>query len=242
MTGSTLRFWSSFSKEKLTAAVAAEEARLRSGQAWYIEDQQLLDAARERLLSWREPHRTKRKEVAKMTDTETKSETELPLDPPVQKQQEPESAPEKTPEKEESADETADAPRRTRAPRRSDAEKSEEPQKTKRGARQASVPEKEKSKMARKKEAAAPVKGKAKAAASEKSNGANGRERIKPDAKLVKASGENPFNEGSGPHQRTAAVLKAVGARGATREALEKLDIKPTTIPTLVKLGVLRVA
>jgi hypothetical protein len=94
----------------------------------------------------------------------------------------------------------------------------------------------------------AKTKGKAKAKSAKtakaepktkKASGGNGR--IPADAKIVAVKGvEVPFREGSGAHERTMLVIKN---SGKTREQIEKLkEIKTTTIPTLVSLGVVRVA
>src|SRR5215471_7444014 len=121
MTRSTLWCWSSFPKEKLLRHIAVEETRMRSGAPWLLEDQQLLDAARERLLNWREPHPRRRREATRMTK---QTDTEPTLSPKPTTEPEP-------------AEEAA--------------KNSEKPQKRKRSARpQASAPIRKEPKMAKK--------------------------------------------------------------------------------------------
>jgi hypothetical protein len=68
---------------------------------------------------------------------------------------------------------------------------------------------------------------------------ASTRSRLDPAAKIQKGSAKNPFKEGTGSYERTQLVLKNIGKTVEHVRGLKGL--KPTTLNTLVKEGVIKV-
>jgi cytoskeletal protein RodZ len=65
------------------------------------------------------------------------------------------------------------------------------------------------------------------------------RSRLDPDAKVTKLK-PNPFREGSGSFERTELVLKASGQ--TVKTIMAKKGIKTTTLPTLVRKGIIKIS
>jgi len=95
-----------------------------------------------------------------------------------------------------------------------------------------------------KKEKVVAKKAKAKGGRKKKAeaNGASKRAgrapRIADDAKITKTGKDNPFREGSGSYDRVESVLKYSGQTAATIK--KKTDIKPSTLSTMLRLGLIR--
>lgn len=77
MAGKRLLQWPTLPKEELKRRIQAESSRSDLS----FEEKQLLEAARERLLSWKEPFRTTKEKA--MDDTETKPEADDAAAPPA---------------------------------------------------------------------------------------------------------------------------------------------------------------
>jgi hypothetical protein len=84
-------------------------------------------------------------------------------------------------------------------------------------------------------------RGKNHAAKAKRKNGPRGpRLQVDPNAKVMKTGEENPYREGSDAYKRVEQVLKYSGQTVKTVKG--KSGLKPTTISTMVKLGLIRLA
>jgi len=211
MAGIRLESWSTLNRSDLLDRVSLEERRPRLT----FEETQLLDAARERLRTWRAPSlRSKvmqEKKLEEQTDVTKAVVGEFVEDVTKAKAA-----------KKQIADVTEAA---------NEAEAEEAPKKsvTKAKTKKAAPAAKPAAKAANKKEAPVAKKTKtAKTNVKAKAAKSNGGKRIPDDAVLkVNKSFKNPFKEGSGPYKRFELCAKSDGKTYGTLRALSGL--KPTT-------------
>jgi hypothetical protein len=225
MAGTRLEYWSTLSKEEIQRRVKIESARTDLTFA----QTQLLDAALERLRTWRGPSRTPREMKVKGdedADTELK-EAEAPAIEEKVKDKKPKRARKAKVKAEPEAAEVEHSDFHTGLNGETDKPAAEE--KETKVARTAS-----KARKGKKRDSAGKV------AKTKKEAGTKARSRIDPEAKVTKISGAaNPFREGSGSYKRVETVWKA---SGKTAEAISKLTgVLPQTLSNMKKLGLIKI-